>query len=363
MASVLKELGANAFLLRDRRSFNSRTAGEESLFSTVSVPSADFAFEDAGPHLQRDDVILLHEGIAHIPPVWRSWNCRLALINQNGFFSLKNCDRPKAGGKQFEFAITVAPYISAICRSILGIAPNRIFEVPHWVVRPPFQLEQLSAERSPAICVMPRKLPEIVEQVRKSIERDNPDVPWFEIDDMPEAEVARQLRAHSIFFAAHDLEACPTSGLEAMACGCLVAGFGGTGRFPHPYATLKNGIWASDRNVGDAIRAVQTAIDVVRKAGASYGAYLDAGRRTVQRFTKESMVDALSELLLTVQGGRYRDRRGPVRKLGWRGHAYAYRLLYDYERLGWPGRVLGSIGQATKPLRRRWRSMSRVNLA
>src|SRR5439155_243529 len=76
-----------------------------------------------------------------------------------------------------------------------------------------------------------------------------PQVPWVEIDNVPEAEVARRFRQHAIFFATQDQEGCPMPALEAMTCNCVVTGYAGTQAFPHPYATPANGLWAPDRSV------------------------------------------------------------------------------------------------------------------
>lgn len=352
MGQVLSELGAQAFLLRDRRYFAREAGFDNKMLPGVAISAAPFPFEDAGRYLQPEDIVMLPEGIDGVPPLWRSWKCRVGLINQNGFFALRNWSRTDASRTPFEFAITVAPYVASVCKEFLGIPSERIFEIPVWIVRPPFELIDAVVGRAPSICCMPRKLPAVTRRVRELVSQSHPDVAWVDIDGMPEVEVARILRQHSIFFAAHDLEACPTSGLEAMACGCLVAGFGGTGRFPHPYATPANGLWVPDRNVEAAAAAVQSAIEVVRTGGERYSKYLDAARQTVLRFTKEEMHRGLREMLEVVAVGNYAERRTVVPALGWRGRAYGYWLLYNDDRLGWPGRFLSSVSSLLRPARR-----------
>jgi hypothetical protein len=164
--------------------------------------------------------------------------------------------------------------------------------------------------------------------------------------------VARIFRENSIFFAAHDHEACPNPGLEAMACGCLVAGYGGTGNFPHPYATATNGIWVPDRTIGAAAEALRAAVQVVREGGEKCNQYLEAGRQTAERFTKQVVLQALRELLAVVGSQAYDARQFKLRGLGWRGKLYAYRLLYEYNRLGWSGQLLNLGSKLPKPLRK-----------
>jgi hypothetical protein len=353
IASLLVELGAQIFLLRDHQFLCAPTVLDDYLFPGVPVVPAPFAFEDAGNYLNPNDVVILNEGVDRIDPIWRNWRCRIGLLNQNGFFALRYCPTQEECGNSFEFAIAVAPYVASICQDFIGISSGRIFQVPVWIVRPPFHMTELSVARTPSICFMPRKLPDIVKRVRELVLQTHPTVPWVEIDGLPEVEVARVLRNNSIFFAAHDLEACPTSGLEAMVCGCLVAGFRGTGQFPHPYATSKNGIWVPDRNVPAAANAVRFAIDVVQAGGPRYFRYLQAGRQTVGRFTKEELLKSLRPLLEVVTNRGYERRRDPIRGMGLRGTIYAYWLLYNYDRLGRFGRFLSWISKLTKPVRRR----------
>jgi hypothetical protein len=353
MASLLPGLGVEAFLLRDRKFFaDGPGAFDDNTFYGVDVPVADFPFEEGGSHLRPDDVLLLPEVcLERSLSVCRDWMCRLAVNNQNGFYGLRYGPPAPTCRRSFEFVIANAPYVASLCKDFLGIAPQRIFHVPHWVVRPPFEIEERQSTREAAVCYMPRKLPDVVSAVRQKVQQTHPDVRWVEIDGVPEPEVARRYRQNSIFFAAQDLEGCPLTALEAMTCGCLIAGFPGTARFVHPYATPANGLWAADRDVDQAAAAVGKAIDIVRAGGEKYKSYLAAGRETVRRFTKQAVLSALAELVEHVRDRNYLARTNMVAGLGWRGQLCAYRLLYDYDRLGWMGKAVSTLARATKPVR------------
>lgn len=354
MAKLLGHLGVESFLLRDQQFFGPSGSIDDNQFYGVDVALAPFSFEEAGAHLSGDDVLLLPEVLLESSlATCQGWKCRVALNNQNGFYALRYAPRGAAVGRRLEFALANAPYVASICREFLGVPSQRIFHIPHWVVRPPFELGQGESFRQLAVCYMPRKLPDEVRKVRALVESTHPEVPWVEIDGLPEPEVARRYRENSIFFAAQDLEGCPLTALEAMACGCLVAGYGGTGQFAHPYATADNGLWVPDRDVQGAACAIRSAIDLVRGGGDRWRRYLEMGRRTAARFGEDQVCEALAGMVSVVGKRAYDARRHEIPKFNWRSGLYAYRLLYDYDRLGWPGGLVSRLSRATKPLRQK----------
>jgi hypothetical protein len=352
-ASLLAELGVETFLLRDRKYFAPGTEFDDNVFYGVPVPLAPFTFEDAGAHLRPEDVLVLPEVLLdRTLPLCTEWKCRLALNNQNGFYGLRYRPPLRDTRHAFEFVLVNAPYVASLCKKYLAIPAERIFLVPYWIARSPFDLHAGSAPRSLSVCYMPRKLPDAVRRVRELVHLAHPDIPWVEIDGLPEPEVARQFRASSIFMATQDQEGFGLPAVEAMACGCLVAGFAGTGRFPHPYASAANGFWAPDRDVAAAAGAVCRAISVVRGGGERYEHYLKAGQETARRFTKEPALKTLAEVVKVVEDRSYASRRNSVPGLGWGGELFAHRLLYNYDQLGWAGRFLSSVSKTTKPLRK-----------
>ena len=230
---LFSDLGVEAVLLRDRKYFEDSSRYEDNAIYGVPVPHASFPFEEGEQNVGPEDVVVLPEVVlGKSLDICGRWSCRLALYNQNGFYGLRYGADCAVCRRRLEFVISISPYISSLCKTFLGIPPDRIFQVPVWVVRPPFSLREAEEVKNLAVCYMPRKMPDQVKQVRELVQRSYPEVPWVEIDGLPEAEVAGRYRENKIFFAAQDLEGCPLTALEAMACGCLVAGFPGTASFP-----------------------------------------------------------------------------------------------------------------------------------
>jgi hypothetical protein len=355
MATLLAELGVETAIVRDRAYFAAEPVFDDDTYYSVPIPHAPFIFDEAGDHLGPEDVLILPEVLLDRSlPACASWRCRIALNAQNGFYALRYrpADRRLVG--RIEFAIANAPYVAALTRRFLGIDARRIFAVPHWVVRPPFGIASAGEEapRPLTVCYMPRKLPDLVGRVRTMVRGSCPEVPWVEIDGKPADQVAESFRKNAVFFAAHDLEGCPLPGLEAMACGCLVAGFAGTARFPHPYADAANGFWAPDRDADAAAAAIVAAIGVAREGGDRLRGRLAAGRETALRFAKPAVRGALERLIEAVGRRSYEGRAAVAPSLGWKGGLQAYQLLYDYDQLGLPGLLAGRLSGATRPLRR-----------
>jgi hypothetical protein len=354
-ATLLRELGVESFLLREEQFFTRPNSFDDNALYSIPVETASFPFERAGEHLKPDDVLVLPEVVLNTSLArCDSWKCRIAVNNQNGFYGIRYGPPRRWCGRRIEFAIANAGFVADLCHRFYNLPRSRVFLVPYWMDRPPFAPPAPTDPPADlAVGFMPRKLPEVNALVREVVSRTHPDVPWVEIDGLPETEVAAKLRRLAVFFAAQDIEGFGMPAIEAMACGCVVAGFPGTGRFPHPYATPRNGLWAPDRDSRAAASAVSRAIELVKANGAELTAYRAAVRNTLSQFTRETALAALSELAKVVANRSYASRIDyKPAVLGWRHEPAVLRLLYNSNRLGWPGRVVDRVARLTKPLRR-----------
>lgn len=95
------------------------------------------------------------------------------------------------------------------------------------------------------IAFMPRKLPQEAAYIQATFWRMYPQwahVPWVAIDQISQSACADILRQSAVFLSLSHQESLGLPPLEAMACGCLVAGFHGDGG--REYANPHNGWWA-----------------------------------------------------------------------------------------------------------------------
>lgn len=321
MVSLLNKIGVDACLLYDG-------ATDDDHFYGFSVPAAPFTFQEAGNHVESDDVVVHTEvRLERFLGITRNWTCRRAINNRNGYYSLR--DRPARGYRAsgIEFAIANAPYSAALTSKYLGLAKCRIFHVPNWVCRSPFDVIANAPIRRPlAVAFMPRKRPEDISKIQQEARLAQAQIRWVPIDGQPEQIVAQRLRECSIFLSTQDREGCPSPALEAMGCGCLVTGYPGTGAFPHPYATDGNGLWARDRSPSGAAAKVSQAVELAREGGPTLDRFLEAGYKTMRRFSESAATSALRSMVDVLSDQCYEDRSPEVPRLDWhaRRHAHAY---------------------------------------
>jgi hypothetical protein len=335
LAQLLRELRIETFHVRHRA--DAQAPWDDALYAPLPVFPADFAFEDAGRCLGPDDVLVLPEvKLDRTLPITRGWPCRVALYNQGMFYGLR--DRPARAliRQRIEFAIVPALHVAALTRRYLHLAPARIFQVPCWVWRGPFgdATPDCSSQRL-AIACMPRKLPEHIRAVRQLVQSVHPDVPWIELDDLPESSIAQALRQTAIFFSTQDREGFGLPALEAMASGCLVAGYRGTANFPTPYATSANGLWVPDRAISEAAVAVSRAVELVRHEADELRHIRQCGRQTAQRFDRLAALRALGTMLDRLQRRSFDRATCRMPPLGWLNQLHAWHVLYRHRRFTW----------------------------
>lgn len=145
------------------------------------------------------------------------------------------------------------------------------------------------------IAVMPRKLRREFEFIRETFAAAYPDlagVPWEVIDGRTEAEVAELLGGSAVFLSLSHQEGFGLPPLEAMACGCVVAGLHGVGGLE--YASAANGFWYGYDQQIDCVHGLATAVKMAAANGDRHRAMVQAGFDTVARYSVERTRQALA---------------------------------------------------------------------
>lgn len=230
--------------------------------------------------------------------------CRCAVYVQNWAFVHgilpENVEWQDLGLRMFSVSRPVSLFLEAtlglrtpIVRP--AIAPN-IFSPPH-------ELRGAPANEL-RIAWMPRKNKHLAIQIRRIFEAlaaragQKPPV-WLPIENLPPEGVAEALRRADVFLATGFPEGFGLPPLEAMSCGCLVAGFTGMGgwdymrqalpagfvpSFPLPETPWRgNGFFAADGDVWGAAVALQAACECLR-AGSAPG-IVEAGHRAASWYS------------------------------------------------------------------------------
>ncbi|MEA4855829.1 MAG: glycosyltransferase family 1 protein [Solidesulfovibrio sp.] len=164
---------------------------------------------------------------------------------------------------------------------------------------------------------MPRKNKALAAMVRDVVtarsSRTGLALDWIAIDGLSPDGVAEALRSCHVFLATGFPEGCPLPPLEALACGCIVAGFAGFGGFDYmrqageggyaPSVALRdvpwggNGFYAADNDVFGAAACLEAAARLWVSGGAGLTAVLENGRLTAAAYAPANRLGAVTKLL------------------------------------------------------------------
>ena len=165
-------------------------------------------------------------------------------------------------------------------------------------------------EKQMQIVTMPRKFPFVgglpgqATLMKKMLGLKYPhlrDVPWALFENEPQHKVAETMGQSTIFLSLSRLESLGLGPLEAMASGCIVVGYHGTGGLE--YATPENGLWFSPEQIEELVDALAGVIEGLGRGDVNLRKIIEGGIATASRFSKEETKQALQkvfgDLLLT----------------------------------------------------------------
>ncbi len=122
---------------------------------------------------------------------------------------------------------------------------------------------------------------------------------WKAIDAAHERDVATAMSEAAIFLSLSRLEGFGLTPLEAMASGCVVAGFTGIGG--REYATPNNGFWAAEDDFPACLDALRQAVSLSMDKSGKRQDYDQVCRRTYALYTYDAFrvaaISAWQEIL------------------------------------------------------------------
>jgi hypothetical protein len=168
------------------------------------------------------------------------------------------------------------------------------------------------AERRDAVALSPRKRPSEARAIRHLLHKLHPRhaaLPWVELDNVSEQEVAQAFGRSSLFLSLSRFEAVGMTPLEAMASGCVCAGFLGIGG--QDFGTPENGFWAPEDDVYAAAEALAAAADLVATGGPALARMREAARETARLWSYAAFRDELETVWMRL-APEARRRNGPL---------------------------------------------------
>lgn len=182
------------------------------------------------------------------------------------------------------------------------------------------------AEKNLRIAWMPRKNKAAALQAQQIIAARQAipaPVTWVEIQGKTQAEVAKNLRSCHLFMATGFPEGLALPPLEAMACGCLTAGFAGLGAWDYMRQALPGGYlplcplpplaWedknapeedtfpgnafvAADNDALGLALGLEAAAEIILRRPGDYAALQERGLKTAALYSADSQRRAMAEL-------------------------------------------------------------------
>ena len=224
-----------------------------------------------------DDIVVVPEdGWQALSVIAGSAAGRVVVICQNPYYLASSrtmefiAERPE----RFSTLLTVGPRHAALMRRLF---PQAAVEMVRCFAD---ERRFRPLEKAPCIAYAPRKRLLEAEAIRRLYHRLHgiPGLEWAALDKITESQMARALGRASLFLSLSRLESVGMTTLEAMACGCVCAGFTGVGGAE--FATPDNGFWAPEDDCVAAADALAAAVDPRRSGGPRLAQMLEAGRET-----------------------------------------------------------------------------------
>jgi len=151
-----------------------------------------------------------------------------------------------------------------------------------------------AARKERRVAFMPRKLPHEAAFIASVFKRRYPRhvrVPWIAIQNVSVSQAAAMMAESDVFLSLSHRESFGLPPLEAMACGCLVAGYHGDGG--REYMNETNGWWAETGNWKAATEGLAAALDLLEAGGPELDLRRQEMISTVKRYSPARLESAL----------------------------------------------------------------------
>lgn len=277
----------------DARVFEQNRQRPDWFASTAPVVGQDI-FKPGADH-----IYVLPEDQPHILADFSKFPQRKVIYSQNHFYGALGIG---AAASYADYGVT---HILCSSRTIYGHCRLRHPALKAYVI--PCAVDAAifrpAAVKQNTIAFMPRKRAIEATYIRDMFRFTYPqyrDWAWQELSNTTEADVARALGEARVFLSLSRLEGFGLTPLEAMAAGCVVAGFTGIGG--REYANGQNGFWADEDDFPACVAQLKKAADLSLDAGPARGACAEACRKTLASYTPATFGEAVKKAWAEILG-------------------------------------------------------------
>jgi len=284
-----------------------REAGATPLTLPADIPVVSLTDAGMGP----GDVYLVPEGWPNALAPGFSAGARCVVYCQNWAYLFNGLPEGVTWDRLPVTFLAVSDPVARYIERALGVLPP--------VLRPVIDAARFYSPRAkpaPApvrVGYMPRKNKGLAGMIRRMVEARAPrtgmPLEFVPIEGLAPDGVAEAMRSCHVFLATGFPEGCPLPPLEAMACGCVVAGFAGFGGFDYmrqagagsyaPDVPLRdvpwsgNGFYAADNDVFGATACLEAACLLWLQGGGKLATVLENARLTAAAYGAKARREAL----------------------------------------------------------------------
>lgn len=250
--------------------------------------------------MRQGDVLVFPENNPRLLERFASWNNRKVVFCQNPWYVHLGL-AGRASFSQFGVSALLGPSLTA-----LQFCARRFPDLPcHYT---PFYVDPRRFAPAPKklqVACLPRKRGLEAGAVLDLVRAQNPRlaaVPWVILKGVTETQVAQALGESAVYLSLQRYEAHGMTSLEAMASGCLVAGFAGVAGGSDS-ATAANGFWAPEDDILACADRLGHALAAAAARGPLYEEMLRQGRDTAARYGREDAARQLVAVWRQLLGG------------------------------------------------------------
>lgn len=236
-----------------------------------------------------DEILVLPEDQPELLRTLASWPQRKIVYCQNHFYAAIGA----LGSRSYaDFGVS-----AILCGSVTiqRYCAERHADIPAYLVPCAIDtaLFKPAQVKVPEITLIPRKRMVEAVYLQDMFRHRYPQwqqIGWQPLQNLPETALAERLEQAAVFLALSRLDGFGLTPLEAMAAGCVVAGFTGIGG--QEYATPQNGFWAAEDDFPACLQALDAALTLWQTGGAPLAAYHTAATATVAGYTPQAFAAA-----------------------------------------------------------------------